>query len=243
MSASGNSKSTSQTTEFTRRGQVEVTPFYRRVRAISRGLFSLWFRWKRLGTDQIPPTGPVILAANHVSFIDPPMIGSAVDRTVSFLARDTLFDVPVVGPFIRKLNAVPVDRDGGGGAGLKAILDRLKAGGCIVLFPEGTRSRDGQLQRAKSGVGLSVLKSEAVVVPVRVFGAYEAFGRHRKFPLPGRITLKFGPPLTFERERAEAASCSKTRLKELYQEAADRVMDGIARLDAAEAVEQFPPGD
>jgi 1-acyl-sn-glycerol-3-phosphate acyltransferase len=218
-----------------------ITPFYRRVRAFSRALFACWFRWRRIGLENIPATGPVLLAANHVSFIDPPMIGSAVDRTVSFLARDTLFDVPVVGTVIRKLNSVPVDRDGGGGAGLKAILDRLKAGGCIVLFPEGTRSRDGQLQRAKSGVGLSVLKSEAVVVPVRMFGAFEAFGRHRKFPLPGQITLKFGPPMSFDRERAEAASCSKARLKELYQEVADRVMAGIAAIELAEPVSRFPP--
>ena len=224
-----------------RRGMAPITPFYRRVRAFTRGLFALWFRWRRIGLGNIPLEGPVLLAANHVSFIDPPMIGSAVDRTVSFLARDSLFTVPVVGTVIRKLNAVPVDRDGGGGAGLKAILDRLKAGGCIVLFPEGTRSHDGQLQRARSGIGLTVLKSEAVVVPVRVFGAYEAFGRHRKFPLPGQVTLKFGPPLTFERERAEAASCSKARLKQIYQEIADRVMDGIAKIDLAEAVHSFPP--
>ncbi len=224
-----------------RRGVAPITPFYRRARAISRGLFAFWFRWRRIGLENIPPEGPVLLASNHVSFIDPPMVGSAVDRTVSFLARDTLFSVPVVGTVIRKLNAVPVDRDGGGGAGLKAILDRLKAGGCIVLFPEGTRSGDGQLQRARSGIGLTVLKSEAVVVPVRVFGAYEAFGRHRKFPLPGQVTLKFGPPLTFHRERAEAATCSKARLKEIYQEIADRVMEGIAKIDRAEAVHCFPP--
>lgn len=228
------------TQEPPRRGSVSATPFYRRVRVISRALFQFWFRWRRIGLENVPPTGPVILASNHVSFIDPPMVGSAVDRTVSFLARDTLFSIPVVGPFIRKLNAIPVDRDGGGGAGLKAVLDRLKADGCIVLFPEGTRSKNGELQRAKSGIGLSVLKSEAVVVPVRMFGAYEAFGRHRKVPFPGQITLSFGPPLTFERERAEAAVCSKARLKEIYQEVADRVMDGIARLDSAEPVNRFP---
>ena len=223
-----------------RHARLEMTPFYRRVRTVTRALFAFWFRWKRIGTDQIPEAGPVIIAANHVSFIDPPMIGSAVDRTVSFLARDTLFDIPVVGPFIRKLNSIPVDRTGGGGAGLKAVLDRLKADGCIVLFPEGTRSRDGRLQPAKSGIGLAVLKSDAVVVPVRVFGAYEAFGRHRLFPLPGQIILKFGPPMTFEREREEASRCSKARLKDLYQEVADRVIDGIASLDSAEEVRSFP---
>ena len=223
-----------------RRTPIEMTPFYRRVRWVTRALFAFWFRWKRIGTEQIPETGPVIVAANHVSFIDPPMIGSAIDRTVSFLARDTLFDIPVVGPFIRKLNAVPVDPSGGGGAGLKVVLDRLKANGCILLFPEGTRSRDGKLQPAKSGIGLAVLKSEAVVVPVRVFGAFEAFGRHRTIPLPGQIILKFGPPMSFDREREEASRCSKARLKELYQEVADRVIGGIAALDAAEVVRTFP---
>jgi 1-acyl-sn-glycerol-3-phosphate acyltransferase len=126
---------------------------------------------------------------------------------------------------------VPVDRDGGGAKGLKIILNRLLAGDGIALFPEGTRTRDGQLQPARSGIGLTVIKSTAPVVPVRVFGAFEAYGRHLKFPRPRRIILKYGRPLNFEKLRAEAKTCDKARLKEIYQQVADEIMAAIAKLE------------
>jgi 1-acyl-sn-glycerol-3-phosphate acyltransferase len=129
---------------------------------------------------------------------------------------------------------VPVDRDGGGAAGLKAILDRLLAGGGIILFPEGTRTRDGNLRPARSGIGLVVIKSTAPVVPVRVFGTYEAYGRHVKFPRPRRIAVKYGQPMQFEKLRAEAKDCSKPRLKEIYQAIADEIMAAIAKLEPRE---------
>ena len=95
-------------------------------------------------------------------------------------------------------DVVPVDREGGGARGLKAILDRLLAGGAIILFPEGTRTRDGKLQPARSGIGLTVMKSTAPVVPVRVFGTFEAFGRHLRFPRPHRVAVKYGQPMLFD---------------------------------------------
>src|SRR5436189_4564445 len=135
-----------------------------------RFLYRTYFRWRVFNPHRVPLTGPVILAANHASFLDPPLIGGGFNRAVNYLARNTLMDVPVLGTLLRRLNVVPVDRDGGGGAGLKAILDRLLIGGVILLFPEGTRTRDGKLQPAKSGIGLTVIKSTATVVPVRVHG-------------------------------------------------------------------------
>src|SRR5206468_5850834 len=123
--------------------------------------------------------------------------GSGVTRGINYLARDTLFRYPGVGWLLRKWNSVPVDRDGGGAAGLRAILDRLLAGGAILLFPEGTRTKDGQLQPARSGIGLTVIKSNAPVVPVRVFGTFEAFSRFHKFPMPHRIAVKYGQPIDF----------------------------------------------
>jgi 1-acyl-sn-glycerol-3-phosphate acyltransferase len=140
---------------------------------------------------------------------------------------------------LRNWNSVPVDRDGGGAAGLKAIIDRLLAGGAIILFPEGTRTRDGQLQPARSGIGLTVIKSTAAVVPVRVFGTYEAYGRHIKIPRPHRIMVKYGRPMLFEKLRAEARTCPKPRLKQIYQEVADEIMAAIAKLEPYEDVETF----
>ena len=205
-----------------------------------RLVYSTYFRWRVFNPERVPLTGPVILAANHASFLDPPLVGSGVKRGINYLARESLFRFPVVGWVLRKWNSVPVDREGGGAAGLRAILDRLLQGGVIVLFPEGTRTRDGKLQPARSGIGLTVIKSTAAVIPVRVFGTYEAYGRHVKIPRPHRIAVKYGRPLNFAARRAEAKTCSKTRLKEIYQEVAEEIMAAIARLEPCRDKDTFP---
>jgi 1-acyl-sn-glycerol-3-phosphate acyltransferase len=204
-----------------------------------RLVFATYFRWGVYHAERVPATGPVILAANHASFIDPPLVGAGVRRHISYLARKTLFD-SMVGIALRSWRVVPVDRDGGGGAGLKAILDRLLEGGAILLFPEGTRSLDGQLQPARSGIGLVVIKSTAPVVPVRVFGTFEAYGRDRRIPLPCRVRVKYGHPLDFAVPRAEAKTCSKARLKEIYQQVAEDIMAAIAKLEPCREKTTFP---
>src|SRR5437773_8395941 len=205
-----------------------------------RALFKIYFGWRVYNPERVPLTGPVILAANHASFIDPPLVGSGLKREINYLARESLFRFPVVGAVLRAVNSVPVDRDGGGAAGLKAILGRLLDGGAIILFPEGTRTRDGHLQPARSGIGLAVIKSEAPVVPVRVFGTFEAYGRHLKFPHPHPIAVKYGQPILFEELRAEAKTCSKPRLKEIYQQVACEIMTAIAKLEPCEDKTTFP---
>src|SRR5687768_3229724 len=137
--------------------------------SVCRFVFATYFRWKVYGADRVPLTGSVILAANHASYLDPPLVGAGLHRAINYLARDTLFKYPGLGALLRSVNAVPVDREGGGGAGLKAILDRLLAGGGIILFPEGTRSPDGQLRAARAGIGLTGIKTIAAEVPERGF--------------------------------------------------------------------------
>ena len=205
-----------------------------------RFVFRTYFHCRFYNPEQVPLQGPVILAANHASYIDPPLIGSGLKRSINYLARDNLFRFPVVGAILRSWQVVPVDRDGGGARGLKAILDRLLAGGAIIVFPEGTRTRDGQLQPARSGIGLTVIKSTAPVVPVRVFGTYNAYGRLLRVPRPYRVTVKYGQPMLFEELRAEAKTCSKTRLKEIYQQVADEIMAAIAKLEPHEDKVEFP---
>jgi len=194
-------------------------------------LFRLYLRARAYNPERVPLTGPVIIASNHASIIDPPLIGIFVKRAINYLARESLFRFPVIGWILRSWNAVPVDREGGGAAGLRAILDRLLGGGAIILFPEGTRTRDGKLQPARSGVGLTVIKSIAPVVPVRVFGTFEAFNREMSWPRPHRVCVKYGLPLRFDDLRTEARTCSKARLKQIYQEVADRIMEAIAKLE------------
>jgi 1-acyl-sn-glycerol-3-phosphate acyltransferase len=205
-----------------------------------RALFKLYFRWRVYNAERVPLEGGVILAANHASYIDPPLVGSGVHRGINYLARENLFRFPVMGWVLRQWQVVPVDRDGGGAAGLRAILDRLLLGGAIILFPEGTRTRDGKLQPARSGIGLTVIKSTAPVVPVRVFGTFEAYGRHMRLPRPRRVAVKYGQPMRFEQLRAEAKVCSKPRLKQIYQQVADDIMAVIAKLEPHEDKSQFP---
>ena len=176
----------------------------------------------------------MIIASNHASFLDPPLVGSALNRDINYLARESLFRYPGIGALLRSWNAVPVDRDGGGAKGLKIILARLLDGNGIILFPEGTRTKDGKLQPARSGIGLTVIKSDAVVIPVRTFGTFECYSRKLRFHLPKRLAVKYGEPMKFEALRAEAKTCSKLRLKEIYQQVADEIMAAIAKLEPKE---------
>ena len=149
-----------------------------------RVLFKVYFRCHVYNAERVPLEGGVILASNHASYVDPPLIGAGLRRLVNFLARENLFSIPVIGWVLRQWEVVPVDRDGGGAVGLRAILERLLAGGAIVLFPEGTRTRDGKLQPARSGIGLTVIKSKAPVVPVRVFGMLRGVWAAPALPAP-----------------------------------------------------------
>jgi 1-acyl-sn-glycerol-3-phosphate acyltransferase len=205
-----------------------------------RLLFATYFRLRIYNSERVPCHGPVILAANHASILDPPIIGGGVRREIHYLARKSLFRFPIIGLILRSWNCVPVDREGGGASGLKAILDRLLGGAAIIVFPEGTRTRDGQLQPARAGVGLMVIKSSVAVIPTRVFGTYAAYGRRHRFPRPYRLAVKYGQPLYFQGLRAEAQTCSKTRLKEIYQQVANEILSAISKLQPCEDIERFP---
>ena len=211
-----------------------MNPSYRLGWLGFRAMFAGYFRWRVFNPERVPLQGGVIIASNHASFLDPPLVGSGLKRDINYLARESLFRFPGVGALLRSWNSVPVDRDGGGAAGLREILNRLHAGGAIILFPEGTRTKDGKLQPARSGIGLTVIKSNVPVVPVRTFGTFEAFGRNHKFPRPIRVAVKYGEPMRFEKLRAEAKDCSKARLKEIYQGVADEIMAAIAKLEPRE---------
>ena len=218
----------------------EMTTSYRIGWTLFRLLYATYFRWRIFNPERVPLDGPVILASNHASYLDPPLVGCALHRPINYLARDSLFRFPLFGAICRSWNAVPVDRDGVSPRGLRNIIERLNAGGGIVLFPEGTRSADGNLQPARSGIGLVVIKSNAPVVPVRVFGTFEALGRRMNLPSPRPIAVKYGRPIDFSGARAEAKTGSKDRLKVIYQEVADRVMQEIAALEPYQEVAAFP---
>lgn len=201
------------------------------ARSLFRAAFKTCFRWRVYHPERVPAAGPVILAANHASFMDPPVVGSAALRGIHYLARESLFRWPGIGALLRSVNAVPVDRDAGAVSGLRTIMERLELGEAIVLFPEGTRTFDGNLLPAQAGIGLVVVKSGVPVIPVRLFGTYEAWPRHRKLPRCHPIVVKFGPPISFGPLVDEAKTAPKMRLKQIYAEIAERIMAAIAAME------------
>ena len=189
--------------------------------------------------------GPVVFFSNHSSHLDATLILCTLPdrwqrRTAVGAARDYFFDVWWRQAFTALVYAgFPIDRSRAG-KGIDKARELVRDGWSIVVFPEGTRTRDGQIQPARSGIGLAVIKSTAPVVPVRVFGTFEAYGRHRKFPRPHSVAVKYGHPMRFEQLRAEAGTCSKQRLKEIYQKIADEIIAQIARLEPCEDKTTFP---
>lgn len=176
------------------------------------------------GRENLIEEGPALIASNHQSFLDPPIVGSCLFREIHYLARKSLFDIPVVGKLLPHLRVVGVDRDGADMSALKAVIRLVKNGGCTIVFPEGTRTGDGRLLPAKSGLGLIIAKTLAPVVPTRIFGAFEAFPRTAKFPRRAPVTVVFGKPLHFS--KADIAG----EPREVYQRLSDRVMAAIAAL-------------
>ena len=203
-----------------------MNPYYWVCYNIIKLVGRIFFRLRWLHRERMINHGPVILAANHQSFLDPPFAGSASDRAIYFLARRTLLDGPILGWLLPKLNVIPVDSEGGKDrTALKALIRILKAGEGTLVFPEGQRTPDGALQPALPGVGLVIAKTLAPVVPVRIFGAYDAWPMGQKWPHLFRpVTVVVGEPIYFTENDLQPAT------KDLYQRLSQRVMDAIAAL-------------
>lgn len=202
-----------------------MNPYYWVGYNLTKLLGWIFFRLRVIHRERMINHGPVILAANHQSFLDPPAVGSVSDRGIYYLARRTLLDGWFMGWILPKLNVIPVDSEGGRDrTALKALIRILRAGEGTVIFPEGQRTPDGQLQPAQPGLGLVVAKTLAPVVPMRIFGTYEAWPIHEKFPRPGRVTIVVGEPIRFTQEELQGGG------KDLYQQISQRVMDAIAAL-------------
>jgi len=169
-------------------------------------------------------TGPVILAMNHQSYLDPPLAGIACDRAIYFLARRTLMDLPLFRWLLPKLNVIPVNQEGIDRSALKALIRVLKSGNAALVFPEGARTLDGNLQPAQPGVGLVIAKTLAPVVPMRIFGAHQALPRGGGGLHFVPITIVVGEPIFFT--PVELESPAKNR----YEQISQRVMDSIAAL-------------
>lgn len=195
---------------------------YRVLRCATLALLRLCFRLRAVGVENVPADGPVLLAANHVSFLDPLAIGSAVSRPLHFLAKAELFRVPALGGLIRRLNTHPVDRTGADASALRLALGLLRGGRALVVFPEGTRGVEGVLRPGKAGAGMLAALSEVPVVPVYVQGTGRALPRGGVLPRPARIRVAYGAPIRFEKGRGKAR----------YQAISDEIMAAIGDLKA-----------
>jgi 1-acyl-sn-glycerol-3-phosphate acyltransferase len=201
-----------------------MTPLYRAGHTLCTAVAELAFRLKIYGRENLIEQGPAILASNHASYLDPPLVGVACRKEVFYLARKTLFEKPVLGSLLPRINCIPVDRDRGDVGAVRTLLRLLKEGKRVVVFPEGTRSKDGNLQPARGGLGLIIAKSLAPVVPVRIFGSYAALPRSGGIHFT-QVTMVIGKPLVF----TKADLGTDERLA--YQVLSDRVMSTIAALE------------
>jgi 1-acyl-sn-glycerol-3-phosphate acyltransferase len=193
---------------------------YACLKSTIRGIGGVWFRLSVTGAHRVPREGPVLLAANHLSVLDPALIGSVMPRELDYMAKTELFQIPAFGGLIRRLNAHPVDRTGSDSAALRLALRLLHGGRAVLVFPEGTRGTEGKLQEARAGAGMLATLSGAPVVPVYIQGSGRALPRGAAVPRPTRVRVTVGSPLRFSRERGRSR----------YQEISDEIMAAIGRL-------------
>ena len=151
--------------------------------------FLLGFSLRVRGRRNFPRTGPVLVIANHQSYLDPPLIGVASPRHLCYLARKTLFPHRGLGALIRSLNAVPIDQEGIAKEGLKTIIRELQAGKAVVVFPEGERSADGRLHELRPGIHLVIKRVKAPIIVVGLAGVHAAWGRSRPLPIPSPLFM------------------------------------------------------
>lgn len=208
-----------------------------------RALFILFFRimgtWEVRGHEHVPRQGAVLIAPNHLSYLDPPLIGCALKRPGWFMAKAQLFTIPGFAGLIRGMHAYPIKQGGVDRAAMKRTFDYLKDGQVVCVFPEGTRSVSGELGPIEIGIGMLALKSGAPIVPVGIRGTDQVLPRDAKWVRRAKIHVQFGPPL------AVPAAPGGRAGREACQQVADRVRDALRALLAdmdAPAPGASPPG-
>ena len=175
------------------------TPFYYVAGTALRLFYGLYGRWKIVGIENVPRTGGVLLAANHVSNLDPPMVGGALFgyRRLRFMAKIELWSTRIGRYVMNRIMSFPVKRGTADRPTIRRTLEWLAQGDAIAIFPEGERSENGKLQPAQPGVALLVQKSGAPVIPVAIVGTYEMWPKGHKKLRRVPLTIAFGEPIQF----------------------------------------------
>jgi len=198
-------------------------PLSYRTTNLTVGTFlRMMFRPRYLGREKIPPDGPLIIAANHLSHIDPAFIMTATKRPVSYMSKKEHFDGAIRRLVFKRVGVIPVDRDAGGADALKGAVKILEEGGAIGIFPEGTRSRDGDMGKGKTGVARLAAMSGAAVVPVAIRQTDDVWPVSKRAPRPWRkFYYKFGDPIYFD---------YKEKTYDNFREFTDKIMSKISEL-------------
>jgi 1-acyl-sn-glycerol-3-phosphate acyltransferase len=167
---------------------------WRGLQLLLQNVFVFWLDYRARGMEQLPESGALLLS-NHQSFLDPLLIGLPLDRPVSYLARHNLFRVPVIGWVLRNTYVMPINRDAAGTESIREAVRRMQHGFLVGIFPEGTRSRDGQLGEVKPGFIALIRHGRLPVVPVGIAGGGDVMPRGALLPRRGRVRVVFGAPL------------------------------------------------
>ncbi|PWU68628.1 lysophospholipid acyltransferase family protein [Gracilibacillus dipsosauri] len=182
----------------------------------ARSVVKLWLKSKykviTVGTEHIPKTGPVIICSNHISNFDPPVVGITCPREIHFMAKEELFNNKMLAFILKHVHAFPIKRGMKDRNALRKGLEVLKDGNVLGLFPEGTRSKTGELKKGLAGAGFFALRSKATIIPCAIIGDYRG-----KDPLK----VSYGPPIDMEGLRSEKASA---------QEVTDVIMEHIKKI-------------
>jgi 1-acyl-sn-glycerol-3-phosphate acyltransferase len=200
--------------------------WYRLIQTTSATWLAAVWGWRATGRDNVPRAGAALLVSNHASFLDVFALGLPLRRPLNFVARSTLF-VPGLGWFIRSLGAFPIQREGMGAAGMKETLRRLRNGGIVTLFPEGTRTRDGQLAPLKHGIAVLVARAGVPVVPAAVAGTFESLPRWRLLPVPHPIRIHYGPTIRPEDIRGMDPEAVTALIRERIEDCLEIARGGL----------------
>ena len=201
---------------------IRMAAWYHFVRYLCAIFALVLLRFRASGQRNVPLSGGALLVSNHVSYFDVFFLGIPINRPLNYVARSTLF-VPGVGAFIRSVGGFPIQRDGIGASGMKETLRRLRAGGIVTLFPEGTRSRDGKLGALKPGIAVLVERVGVPVIPTGLAGMFEVWPRWRLLPRLHPVRIHYGRPI-YPAELAgldtqAITALIRDRMEESYNEA------------------------
>ena len=200
---------------------MKVCPFwFHLVRLFSLTFFKFFHSFRTSGADSLPP-GPLILAPNHASYLDPPATGCGLFRVTYYLARHTLFKPPIASWLLPSIGSIPVNQNSPGPSSLKNIFEVFKNRGTLVLFPEGQRTYDGNLRKAEPGIGMIAARANVPVVPVHIIGSREAMPRNGSWHPFRPIRGVYGQPMRFSGD---------PKSRQDFQKFADEIMSAISKL-------------